>query len=262
MIVESIHDIIKVSGDLTENQWEVIRTAAALLLKRHPQGVVVDCSDLQEVTPAGAETFYDMMRHIESQKARIIVTNVPPHVREVLSHVPEVRSRLAIASSIEEARKSLELLDLIENKKSAPSQATGILILSLSGGPADSYAISVAGAIAEMRQLKIVVVYPIVVPQSLPSDTPMPEVESQASKSLQQASSWLHNKGIEVELHVERTRSLSSAVGKCAQETDERCAVIALPASDDMAEEPARTAEEILSKLDTEVILVREPKKK
>src|SRR5204863_9799246 len=116
MIVESIGDVIKLSGDLTSNHWETIRTAAGLVLKRHPRGVVVDCSGITSCTEQGAETFYDMLMHIERKKSRIIVANIPPVVREALKHVPEVRSRLAVASTVEEAQHSLDLLETISSK--------------------------------------------------------------------------------------------------------------------------------------------------
>ncbi|MER3466087.1 MAG: hypothetical protein C4340_02630, partial [Armatimonadota bacterium] len=82
MIVESINGIIKLSGDLTSNQWETIRTAANLLRRQHRKGVVVDCSGLETVTHEGAHTFLDMLLYIEAQNARIIVANVPPHIAE------------------------------------------------------------------------------------------------------------------------------------------------------------------------------------
>jgi anti-anti-sigma regulatory factor len=256
MIVESIDDIIKLSGDLIANQWQTIRTAAGLILKRHPHGVVVDCGGLTSCTEEGAMTFYDMMIHVEQKKARIIVANLPPVVRAALSHVPEVRSRLAIAGSVEEARKSLDLPESLA-KNERKTHSTGTLILALCGGPADNYATAVASAIAEMRQLSVVATFPIIVPQALPKDTPMPEKEALASETLQKAREGL--KGLNVELVIDRARSLAAFVERAATKIDERTAIVALPAVDDQLGEPAKTADDLLGKLSTEVILVRSP---
>lgn len=262
MIVESVGDVIKLSGDLLSNQWETIRTAAGLILKRHPSGVVVDASGITVCNEQGANTFYDMMMHIEKKKARIIIANIPPAVKEALSHIPEVRSRLAFANSVDEARRSLELAENIGKKSGESAHATGILILALCGGPSDSYATVIAGALAQMRQLRVVAVYPIIVPQALPTTTPMPEKEAAAEEALQRAKDTLRAKHIPVELSIERTRSLTAAVEKTASEVDERTTIVALPENDLRTGEPAKTAEDLLAKLSTEVILVRQPLQK
>lgn len=261
MIVESVNDVIKLSGDLTSNHWETIRTAAGLVLKRHPRGVVVDASGITSCTEMGAHTFYDMMRHIERQKARIIVASLPDVVREQLKHVPEVRSRLAIANSVADAQHSLDLLETISGKPEPKRHSTGVLILALNGGPADSYAISLAGAVAEMRQLRVVVLFAIVVPQALPATTPLPEKEVVAENSLHKAKEALRLKNISAELSIERTRSIASAVEKIAGGIEERTVVVSLPEADVRTREPMRTVEELVEKLTSELVLVREPRK-
>src|SRR4051794_2917253 len=105
MIVESYEDVIILSGALRSNYWETLHTAISLTLKRHPSGVIIDCSGLTEATPEGAETFRDVMEYIHGHDARVIVAAVPSKVYEVLRTVPEVRSQLAITESVEEARK-------------------------------------------------------------------------------------------------------------------------------------------------------------
>ncbi|MCH8273651.1 MAG: STAS domain-containing protein [Armatimonadetes bacterium] len=259
MIVESAEDTIKLSGDLTSNQWEAIRTVAAILLKKHPRGVVVDCEGIRFCTPDGAQTFFDMMTHIESRKARIIVANVPEHCKEVLQHVPEVRSGLAIADSVEEARHSLELLDELTVVNSRPPHTTGKLVLSLTGGPADPYATSLAAAIAERRQLAVVAVYPLVVPRALPKSTPMRDEEDAAADALQKAKNALDGRGLLVEPTLERTRSVPSALQKVTQDAAGRAVVVALPAEDPAKGEPLKTVKGLLTSITAELILVREP---
>jgi hypothetical protein len=219
----------------------------------------VDCGGIERCTDEGAQTFYDMMTHTERRKARIIVVNLSSAVREALRHTPEVRSRMAVAGTVDEARRSLDLMDTIASKKDARGHSTGLLILALSGGAADPFAIAVAGALAELRQLRVVAMYPIVVPQSLPTNTPLPEKETAAEGALNRAKEMLKARNIPVEPTIERTRSLAAAVEKAAAEMDERLAIVSLPDLDHQTREPSRTAEELLAKLSTEVILVRQP---
>lgn len=261
MIVESIDDVIYLSGELTTNQWEAIRTAAGLVLKRHPQGVVVDCSGLTSVSKAGAETFFYMMKYIQQKNARIIVANVPENVRAKLMEVEDVRSGLAIADSIEDARQSLELLETIGAPNGKKVHATGSLLLSISGGAADSNAISLAAAISEMRQLSVVIVFPIVVPQALPTTQVMPEQEDEAAEVLQRAVKIFEAQQIAVEPTVERVRNTAAAIEKVAKDRSPRTVVVALPQSNPQTGEPIRTIEEVLSKIKSEIVFVREAKK-
>lgn len=259
MIVESFEDVIKISGDLTTNQWETIRTAAALLMKKHPSGVIVDCSDLRTCTEEGAETFYDMMRYIQSHHARIIVANVPEHCLPVLQNVPEVRSNLPIAESVEEARRSLELLDhLTFDRKRAPV-TTGRLLLILTGSSSDHSAMALATLLAEKRQLSVVAVYALLVPRALVASAPMPEEEEQAAQVLQKVRETLSAKSIPVELVVERTRSILSAVETTRQKVAPRSVVVAVPEEDPTKNEPINTLQQILKSIGTELIIVRSP---
>ncbi len=258
MIVESINDVIKLSGDLTTNQWEAIRTAAGLVLKRHPRGVVVDCGGLTSISEIGANTFYDMMMHIEKKKARIIVANVPQQIKKILQSVPDVRSGLAIATTVDDAQQSLDLLDTLGEKPKGKPTTTDSLLLVLTGAKSDSPAIGHASAIAEKRQLDVIVLFPIIVPQSLPTNTPLPDKEDEATASLQRATRFLGGKGIHVNPTLERARSVSASVEKVVSENPVRVAVVALPAADHAENEPIATVEGILKKVKGEVVLVRE----
>jgi len=259
MIVETKDDVIFLSGDIVSNQWRTIRTAAGLILKRHSHGVIVECSGLTSCTPDGAETFYDMMHFIERKKARIIVANLPKVIKEALTHVPEVRSRLAVAASVDEARRSLDLTHTALVDEAGSQHSSGLLILALSGGKADGYAIALATGMARMRGLKVVALFTVLVPQSLPMDTPMPEAEEKAAGALKVAQEIFKTKQIPVNLTIERSRSLATAVDAVAREMDERTAIVALPDADLRKGEPAKTATELLEKIGSEVILVRPP---
>jgi hypothetical protein len=258
MIVESYDDVIHLSGDLVSNQWEAIRTAAGLVLKRHPEGVVVDCGGLRTATPEGVQTFFDMMMHIQSKDARIIVANLPPAVKSAIQGVEEVRSGLAIAESVDDARQSLELMNRKANGGTKQKHhTTGALVLAVDGGSSDGEAIALAAAVAERRQLEIILLFPLIVPLSLPTGTVMAEEEDEAVAALDRAKSMLEKKCPAVQPHVERTRSVAAAVAKLAEETSARAVVVALPEADPSAGEPAKTMDAILSKVRSEVIFVR-----
>jgi hypothetical protein len=70
MIIETRGDVVRLSGSLTKNQWLTIRAAAGMLLRDHPQGIIVDCGQLDEITEEGAKTFLEAMRDIEAAQAR------------------------------------------------------------------------------------------------------------------------------------------------------------------------------------------------
>jgi anti-anti-sigma regulatory factor len=262
MIVESVDDIIKLSGHLTSNQWETIKTAANLLLRQHPEGVVVDCGGLEEVTPEGAQTFLDMLLHIESQNARIIVANVPPHVQEAIRHVPEVRSRLAIAKSVEEARRSLTVQQSFAAEGIAASKTLkpkSHLIVALSGGRSDSYALAVAAALAEMRRLTVMVLYPITIHRSQPLSVPLPEEEEAGQTVLANAEEFFASHRIACETFMKRGRALYAIIEEISEQQEEKLVVVALPDADTRSKEPASTAGHLLADVRSELILVRHP---
>ena len=109
MIIETRGHVVHLSGSLHKNQWMSIRAAANLLLHDHPQGIIVDCAGLENISEDGARTFLEAMRDIESARARIIVASLPQNVLTVIKTVPGVRSQLPIAASVEAARASLKV---------------------------------------------------------------------------------------------------------------------------------------------------------
>src|SRR2546423_14865634 len=109
MIVACKDDVVHLSGSLHKNQWLTIKAAAKLLLQQHPQGILIDCSGLTDISEDGAKTFLEAMKDIQGEGARIIVVNLPEQILEVIRSVPGVRSQLPIARTIEEARASFRL---------------------------------------------------------------------------------------------------------------------------------------------------------
>ncbi|HVL38372.1 MAG TPA: hypothetical protein VM328_03175 [Fimbriimonadaceae bacterium] len=260
MIVESYEDVIVLSGALRSNFWETVHTAISLMLRRHPTGVIIDCSGITECTPEGADTFRDVMEFIRSHDARIIVASVPGHVLEVLKSVPEVRSQLAMAPSVEAARRSLDLLVEPEGKKRrAPVlyQAEMKVLVGLLGHGGDQEALRVASQIGDTVHAEINVVYVVLVPRDLPIQSPLPEREEAAAKSIEAAKNMLAERQLPHKAHLERARDVASAVNAVLQGVDASYVVLALSPDEQMADENARLVKSVLAKVKPAVVFTR-----
>src|SRR5579862_2793790 len=88
MIIEARDDVLTLSGSLDKNLWPSIESAAWLLLRMHPGGILIDASGLTNITSEGAKTFLDAMAYIERYKARIVLCQVPDSALEVIKNVP------------------------------------------------------------------------------------------------------------------------------------------------------------------------------
>lgn len=262
MIVESYEDIIVLSGALRSNFWETIHTAIALTLKRHPTGVIIDCSGITECTPEGADTFVDAMQFINRQDARIIVAAVPEPVYDVLKRVPEVRSQLPIADSVEEARRSLDLLEKGEEEKptkrrpAASPGGTSILVC-LSGEESDKYLVDVAREVSEPSKAEIRLIYPIIVPRDLPIQSPLPELEGEAKGALERAQQTLAATDTPNQISIERARDVGSAIHSALEERSATQVLIGLPNDQDSLESALKLVRSILGKVRQPVMFIR-----
>ena len=90
MIINSKDDVLSLSGSLHKNQWMTIKAAANLLLQDHPQGIIIDCAELEDISEGGAKTFLDAMRDIEAAHTHIMVANLPQNVLGVCKTIPGV----------------------------------------------------------------------------------------------------------------------------------------------------------------------------
>ena len=258
MIVESYEDVISLSGALRSNFWDTLHTAISLTLKRHPAGVIIDCSGLTEVTAAGAQTFRDVMEFIHNHDARVIVAGVPPKVLDVLRSVPEVRSQLAIAASVEEARHSLDLLGT-EESKPARKRAVELenkFVVLISGEDLDNEALRLAVQLGEAREAELHLVYIVLVPRDLPLNAPLAREENLASASMDKAKAFL-DRSIRFVPHVERGRDLVSSLEAFIDEIKGSLLVIPLSIASSNVEASAKLVKSLLTKIHSEVIFVR-----
>lgn len=262
MIIESYEDVIVLSGALRSNFWESVHTAISLLLKRHPTGVIIDCDAISECTPAGADTFIDIMNFIDEHEARIIVARVPQHVMEVLRSVPEVRSQLPIAKTVDEARRSLDLLAVSEEegkkKKSAPA-TTSKVALFVSGESSDRAGAFAAIRMAEIMRAEVVLIYVIIVPRDLPEQAPLPDKEERALLAISEVKPLFEQDGIPTSAKIQRGRDIGAALDSAMEEIDAMTLVVALSTSSADLETEMKLVRSVMQKVEQAVMFVRPP---
>lgn len=258
MIVESYEDVILLSGALRSNFWDTVHTAISLTLKRHPTGVIIDCSGIAECTPEGADTFRDVMRFIDEHDARIIVAAVPQPVLEVLKSVPEVRSQLAVAESVEAARRSLDLLIEPEGKKSkSPREVLDKIVLLLTPGDSCGDLFELAAEQAEAHHSEIEVAFVVVVPRNLPIQAPLAAEEEVAAQALEGAKRELASRHVQHSVRLERGRDVASALEAVIEETGAKRVVVALSPNESELDEQLKIMRSILAKIHVPVVAVR-----
>lgn len=220
MIVESYEDVIVLSGALRANYWDTVHTAISLLLKRHPTGVIIDCSGLTECSDEGAETFRDIMSFIaQFEDARILVAAVPANVLETLKQVPEVRSQLAIAASVDEARKSLDLLveEPTKGRKKVAQEIKTKIVLYLTGRPSDLEGLAAGERLAESLGAELELAYVVVVPRDLPITAALPKDEAIAAEAIASARAFFKEREVPYEAYLERGRDVASALAELCE---------------------------------------------
>ena len=257
MIVESYEDVIVLSGQLRTNLWDTVHTAISLTLKRHPSGVIIDCSGLTNATPEGAETFRDILEFTKNQEARVIVAAVPNNILEVLRSVSEVRSRLAIAKSVEDARASLDLVvDNGKGRKKGATEKTSSILLCLSGKDVDKEALEVAAQLAEAREADLHLVYIVVVPRELPLTSPLPKEEALASKALE-ICCLKSDRHVRIIPHLERGRDVLSTIESYLHAN--KISLLVIPITAQPADPDARAAflKSAIQRIPQQIVIVR-----
>ena len=266
MIVESYEDVIVLTGALRSNFWETIHTAISLTLKRHPTGVIIDCSGITEITPEGAETFHEAIDYVsEHVHARIVVAAVPGPVLDVLRSVPEVRSQLPIATTVEDARRSLDLLleqdDQPKKKRRKEAEVREYhrtMLAVLTGDDSDEELLHLTQEFVDTESAKVVLLFPVVVPRHLPLQAPMPELESAAVKAIDLAKRMMIEFRTAHEARVEHARDLPTLIHDIAEEVNAERVVFAFSKRNpEKQEEGMRLVLAILQKVPRRIVFVR-----
>ena len=265
MIVESYEDVVILSGSLRSNFWETIHTAISLTLKRHPTGVVIDCSGITDITTDGAETFYDAIRFVkEHERARIVLAAVPPNIMDILRQVPEVRSQLPVVSTVEDAKKALDLLLEYEDEptkkkkaKTALKPCDRTLVAVISADESDRHMFTVTEELVDTMPARVVLLCPIVIPRDLPLTAPMPKEEAYAVEALEQGRARMMERGTPCEIRLERTRDIPTIIQEVAQQVDAAHVVVGL-ASDAKGDDAyLKILKSVIDKVKTPLVIVR-----
>lgn len=258
MIVESYEDVVVLSGSLRSNVWETIHTAISLTLRRHPTGVVIDCSGLTDATPEGAETFRDAMKFISGFDARVIVAAVPAEVLKVLRTVSEVRSQLPVADSVAEARRSLDLLVGAQNpRKRLATPAVQNLLVILTGEKFDRGAQRITSQIADSFPSEIHGAYVVLVPRDVPLQSPLPQQEEKAAAALEHAREFFVGRNLAFTPHLERGRDLGATVAEIANSVRASHVIVPISSGEQDTDATAKIVKSILAGVRTDAIFVR-----
>ena len=264
MIIEARGDVVKIEGALEKNQWPTIQAAANLLLRQHPQGILVDGSELRSINPDGAKTFKEAMDYIERYKARIVVCNLPDTVIEAIRAVPGVRSRLPVACSLEEGRASLALFRSGAARPSGRRRTLQNILVPLLSADSPETTATLACRLArpEGQAANLHLAYILEVPRHLPLNAPLPAEEATAGSVLDAAEAWVRGQGLTPVPHVRRTRDAGEEIVHQAEELGANIIVLAYtpdPDSDSEDNIMRRVLRTVLDRAPCEVVLNKVP---
>lgn len=211
MIINSKDDVLSLSGSLHKNQWMTIKAAANLLLQEYPQGIIINCSELENISEGGAKTFLDALNDIEAAHARIIVANLPDRVFSVCKSIPGVRSQLPIANSVEEARASLRMSGKPSAAASNGKHGAPLLVPLLADIDL-TYGAELAARLARGGHNEVRLVYFVEVARNLPLNAPMVEEEQAAQDALAKAHQAVNLSNVPVSEHLEKVREAGDGI--------------------------------------------------
>lgn len=260
MIVESYEDVIVLSGTLYSHFWEAVQTAIALTIRRHPTGVIIDCTNITGINEEGAKTFQEAIDYVLEHDARIIFVGVSPEVMKVLHDTPAVRSQLATAETVDEARQSLDLFESPEKKKkrrgSAEARSRHILAVVSPQEPEPSFFKMLTEYVSTMPS-HVVILFPVLVPRELPLHAAVPEVEQRLHRSAQEArEAFVHSDSV-IDVRLERTRDIPALVSEIAAQISAQQIVVSVSPNHEHDEESKTIFAAILQSIDLPLIFVR-----
>ena len=207
MIIETKEDVVRLSGALHKNQWMTIKAAANLLLQEHPQGIIIDCGHLSDISGEGGKTFLEAMKDIEGVHSRIIVANLPENAAAVCKTIPGVRSQLPIANSVADARASLHTLNCKRSMAAMEATKTnGRILVPLVADIDLTYGASLAARIAKVNRFEVRLAYFIEVGRGLPLNAPLADEEKVAQETLKRAIPQLQPQGVAPVQEIQRVR--------------------------------------------------------
>lgn len=253
MIVYTRDDVVKLSGSLVRSEWLTIKAACNLLLKEHPEGIIIDCADLGDVAGDGARTFSDAMRDIRSAGARIVVCNLPDNVLAALRSIPGVKSQLPIATSIEAARNSLR-----RSSDEHDEALRGCIVVPLAAWTDAGLAVETACRIAKEKRLSLVFIAYLAVARQLALATPLPDQETEATALVDRAVEDARRLNVIALGHVERVRNVDEGLLMSLREHAAAVAVIAIN-SEFLDDGVVRLANDLMRRAECAITVTRGP---
>ncbi len=267
MVIETKEDVVKLSGSLRKNQWITIKAAAQLLLHEHPEGIIVDCSHMSDISGDGAKTFLEAMRDIESAHSRIIVANLPEQVFAVCRSIPGVRSQLPIAASVEDARASLKATARNAQKSLSAQHDVrkgSLLLVPLLENIDLSYGVVLAGRLAVQGKSEIRLIYLMEIARNLPLNAPLLEAENNATKALEEAKLLAASAHVPISEHLDRVRDAFDGILTAAKTYESDTIVIGVseaPGQEEQAEAVEQLLQMLMKRAPCELVIGR-PKPK
>lgn len=267
MIVEVRGDVVWLEGHLESNLWPAIKAAVNLSLKRHPKGIILDCSRLLSCSDDGVITFVHAMDYIHSVGARVLISCVPDEILEKIRGTQGVRSQLPIAKTLEDARASLNLETMFSSD--SETKADKVLLVPVLEILDVSRGVSLAKELAKAVHSEIHLVYFLEVPKTLPLGAPLPEAEALAQKKLKEAEALFAppdkkqarkagEPRVSLVPHVERTREVSAGILNLAKQLNASVIIISTRTAPDLDHEQLeRIVSTLLVKAPCEVLIDR-----
>lgn len=248
MIIEVRDDTLALSGNLKKNEWNTLADAVRILLRRHPEGLVLDCSELRVLTPAGAETFREAEAKLSCLGARLVVAGLHSDAMRTLRTVPNLSSHLPVAETVAAARTSL---GLVPRQKAEDTPTYAVVLL---GSAADAHAV---GALAQLtpKGETVLVLFPLQVPRDHSLLSSLGHDEEEARAQMELYTNALHACGLRTVERVERTRNRAQRILTVLDEIPVRQLVLALPTNAD--EELYQTAKELTKAAPCPTLMIR-----
>jgi hypothetical protein len=198
------------------------------------------------------------MEFISRQSAHIILAAVPEAVYDILKSIPEIRSQLAIAASVEEARHTMDLATGA-HVKGGKSESAMQVALTLFGAECDIAATKAAVRMARATQGAVHIIFPIVVPRDLALHAPLPNIEDTAIQAAELAKQHLKERHIPFTVHIERGRDQGAIIASVCEANNVIYAFVPLPCDTAAIEGATVTVRSILSRLKCTVSFIRGP---
>ena len=211
MIIDARNDTITLSGTIDKNIWAAIQAAAAILLKENNFGIIINCENIKSISEDGMNTFADAFEYITRKNARIIFASPSKEIIELATAVEGVRSKMPVADSVENARKSLNI-GYNDIKSGNPEEQ---ILIPLIKDWKKSLDFSVN--FFNSKECNIHIIAIIVIPLSVSYSSPLPKEEQEALFNLSEAEKILHsNIKCQVFKHIIRARNYFEALDKFA----------------------------------------------